>query len=149
MGEDRLLALAERRPWAMSGDELMAALDEAHALRLEVEAVTLRLIRQIEKVKSASALAASSAAVWYRNRHRISIRSAHRWVKVAKRVDAAPAVVGDGVASGAVNLDQADVVTRALATRLSMCAAWRWPARTCPTTGVTGRRCSWASTSRS
>jgi len=115
MGEDRLLALAERRPWAMSGDELVAALDEAHALRLEVEAVTLRLIRQVEKVKSASALAASSAAVWYRNRHRISIRSAHRWVKVAKRVDAAPAVVGDGVASGAVNLDQADVVTRALA----------------------------------
>jgi hypothetical protein len=89
--------------------------DEAHALRLEAEAVTLRLIRQIDKVKTASAVSASSAAVWYRNRHRISIRTAHRWVKVAKRVDAAPAVVGEAVASGAVNVDQADVVTRALA----------------------------------
>jgi hypothetical protein len=98
----------------MSGDELVAALDEAHALRLEVEAVALRLIRQIEKEKTAAA-SASSAAVWYRNRHRISIRSAHRWVKVAKRIDAAPDVVGVGVASGAVNLDQADVVTWALA----------------------------------
>ena len=53
MGEDRLLALAERRPWAMSGEELVAALDEAHALRLELEALTLRLIRQVDGLDAA------------------------------------------------------------------------------------------------
>jgi hypothetical protein len=53
--------------------------------------------------------------VWYRNRHLVAIRSAHRLVRLAKRIDAAPAVVGEAVASGAVNLDQADVVTRAVA----------------------------------
>jgi hypothetical protein len=35
-------------------------------------------------------------------------------VRLAKRIDAAPSIVGEGVASGAVNLDQADVLTRAL-----------------------------------
>jgi hypothetical protein len=115
VGEDRLSALAACRPWAMSADELVAALDQAQALRVEVEAVTLRLLRQIEKDKVASSVSASSTAVWYRNRHLVSIRSAHRFVKVARRVDAAPAVVGEAVADGRVNLDQADVVTRALA----------------------------------
>jgi hypothetical protein len=115
MGEDRLLALAGCRPWAMSAEELVAALDLVHAVRVEAEALTLRLLRQLDLRKAASAVSASSAAVWYRNRHRVAIRSTHRWVRVAKRIDAAPEVVGAGVESGAVNLDQADVVTRALA----------------------------------
>jgi hypothetical protein len=115
MGEDRLLALAERRPWAMSGPELVAALDEAHALRVEVDALMLRLLRQIDVEKTASAVSASSTGVWYRNRHRVGIGGAHRLVRVAKRVAAAPDVLGEAVAFGAVNLDQADVVTYALA----------------------------------
>jgi hypothetical protein len=115
VGEDRLQALAERRPWAMSDTELVAALDLAHELRLEVEAVTLRLLREIDLRKTASVVSASSAAVWYRDRHRVAIRSAHRLVRLAKRVEAAPAVLGEAVACGTVNLDQADVVARAVA----------------------------------
>jgi hypothetical protein len=115
MGEDRLLALAARRPWAMSGPELVAAFDEAHALRVEIDALILRLLRQIDVEKTASAVSASSAAVWYRNRHRVGIGGAHRLVRVAKRVAAAPDVLGEAVADGRVNLDQADVVTYALA----------------------------------
>jgi len=61
--------------------------------------------------KRATVVSASSASVWYR----VGVRSAHRLVRVAKRVAAAPEVVGEAVAGGAVNLDQADVVTRALA----------------------------------
>ena len=110
-----MLALAERRPWAMSGAELVAAFDEAHALKREAEAIVLRLVRQIDHERTASTVAASSAAVWYRNRHRPAIRTTHRWVQVARRVDRAPGVVGEAVASGAVNFDQADVITRALA----------------------------------
>src|SRR5262245_27553847 len=99
MGEDRLLALAQRRPWAMSGGELVAAFDAAHALKVEAEAIMLRLVRQIDRERTASAVAAPSAAVWYRNRHRPAIRTTHRWVQVARRVDRAPQVVGDAVAS--------------------------------------------------
>jgi hypothetical protein len=114
MGEDRLSALAGCRPWAMSDDELVAAFDAAHGLRVEAEAVSLRLLREIDVRKTASNFSASSASVWYRNRHLVSIRTAHKLVRLAKRIDAAPDVVGDAVASGAVNLDQADVVTRAV-----------------------------------
>jgi hypothetical protein len=115
MGEDRLLALAGRRPWAMSGPELVAAVDEAHGLVVEAQALLLRLLRQVDVEKTASAVSASAAAVWYRNRHRVGIGGAHRIVRVAKRVAAAPEVLGEAVACGAVNMDQADVVTRALA----------------------------------
>jgi len=113
--EDRLLALAARRPWAMSGGELVATLDQAHGLRVEAEALMLRLLRQIDVQRRASVVSASSASVWYRDRHRVAIRSAHRLVRIAKRVEAAPEVLGEAVACGAVNLDQADTVTRALA----------------------------------
>jgi hypothetical protein len=74
----------------------------------------VRFVREIDVRRTASRFSASSASVWLRSRHRVSIRSAHKLVRLAKRIDAAPAVVGDGVASGVVNLDQADVVTRAL-----------------------------------
>jgi hypothetical protein len=115
IGADRLATLLQCRPWALSDTELVAALDLAHALRVEAEAVSGRLLREIDVRKTASAVGASSAAVWYRNRHLVSIRSAHRLVRLAKRIDAAPQVVGEGVAGGRVNLDQADVVTRAVA----------------------------------
>jgi hypothetical protein len=115
MGEDRLQALAERRPWAMSGPELVVAVDQANALVVEAQALLLRLLRQVDVEKTASAVSASSAAVWYRNRHRVAIGGAYRLVRVAKRVAAAPEVLGAAVACGAVNLDQADVVTWALA----------------------------------
>jgi hypothetical protein len=69
MGEDRLVALAECRPWALSDPELVAALDLAHALRVEAEAVSIRLLREFDARKAAAAVGASSTAVWYRNRH--------------------------------------------------------------------------------
>jgi hypothetical protein len=114
MGEDRLAALAECRPWAMSDDELVAAFDLAHTVRVEAGAVSVRLLREIDARKTGSRYSASSAAAWYRNRHRISIRNAHGLVRLAKRIEAAPDVVGEAVATGAVNLDQADAVTRAV-----------------------------------
>jgi hypothetical protein len=115
MGEDRLLALAARRPWAMSGPELVTAVDQAHGLVVEAQSLLLRLLRQVDVQKRASAASASSAAVWYRNRHRVGIGGAHRLVRIAKRVAAAPEVLGEAVACGAVNMDQADVITYALA----------------------------------
>jgi hypothetical protein len=42
------------------------------------DAGLLRLVRQVDVQKRASAVSASSAAVWYRNRHRVGIGGAHR-----------------------------------------------------------------------
>ena len=99
----------------MSLPEVVAGFDVAHGLLVEAQAVLLRYARQVDVLRAASKDSACSAAVWYRGRHRIGIRSAHRLVRIAKRVEAAPEVVGEAVACGAVNLDQAEVVTRALA----------------------------------
>ena len=96
-----MLALAGCRPWAMSDSELVTAVDRAHALVVEAQAVLLRLLQQVDVRKTASAVSASSAGVWYRNRHRVAIRSAHRLVRIANRVEAAPQVLGDAVAGGA------------------------------------------------
>jgi hypothetical protein len=103
MGEDRLPCCRRR------------GVDAVQALAVEAQATLVRFVREIDARRMAVKHSAASAAVWLRNRYLVSIRSAHQLVRLAKRIDAAPSVVGDGVASGAVNLDQADVVTRAVA----------------------------------
>jgi hypothetical protein len=114
MGEDRLATLAAVRPWALSDAELVAGVDVVQTLAVEVQATLVRFVREIDVRRTAAEHSATSAAVWLRNRHLVSIRSAHKLVRLAKRIDAAPSVVGEAVADGRVNLDQADVVTRAV-----------------------------------
>ena len=122
-----MVQLSQARLGAMSLPEVVAGFDVAHGLLVEAQAVLLRYARQVDVLRAASKDSACSAAVWYRGRHRIGIRSAHRLVRIAKRVEAAPEVVGEAVACGAVNLDQAEVVTRALARipprSVSMCGS--------------------------
>jgi hypothetical protein len=113
--EDRLKRLSEAHLWAMSPEQVVAGLDEAHGLLVRAQAVYLRYLRQVDLLRCASKASASSSAVWLRDRHRGSVRSVHRLVRLAKRIDAAPDVVGEAVAAGVVNLDQADVVVRAIA----------------------------------
>lgn len=113
--EDRLEQLSEACLWARSAEQVTAGLDAAYELLVEAQAVFLRYLRQADLLRAGSREAASSTSVWLRNRHRAGIRTTHRWVQVAKRIDRAPQVVGEGVASGAVNFDQADAITRALA----------------------------------
>jgi hypothetical protein len=115
MGEDRLGVLSAARPWLLSDEALVAGFDALHALTVEAQAALVRFTVEIDARKAASRVGASSTSVWWRNRHRVGIRSAHRLVRLARRIEAAPAVVGEGVAVGAVNLDQADVVTWAVA----------------------------------
>jgi hypothetical protein len=76
--EDRLAVLSQTRPWALSEDALLAGFDALHALVTEAQAALVRFVREIEVRKTAAAHSASSAAVWYRNRHRVAIRSTHR-----------------------------------------------------------------------
>jgi hypothetical protein len=76
----------------------VAGLDEAHAVLVQAQAVFLRYLRQADLLRCASKESASSTAVWLRNRHRGSVRSAHRLVRLAKRVDAASETRRAGVA---------------------------------------------------
>ena len=115
MGEDRLAVLSAARPWALSDEALVAGIDALQALRVEVDAALVRFVREFDARRTALSLGASSAAVWLRNRYLVSVYGATRLVRLARRIDAAPAVVGDGVADGAVNLDQAEVLVRAVA----------------------------------
>src|SRR5918997_666066 len=101
----------------MSADELVAGFDAVQALAVELDAVLLRFAREVDARGIAKDEGASSTAVWIRNRHRVAIRSAHRLVRIAAEVDAAPAALGEAVDAGAVNRDPAEVILRSL-TRL-------------------------------
>ena len=113
--EDRLAVLSGARPWAMSSDAVVAAFDQAQALAVEVDAVLLGLVREIEARGIPAGEGASSMAAWIRDRHRVAVRAAHRLVPVAAELDAAPAVLGEAVAAGLVTRDQAEVILRSLA----------------------------------
>ena len=112
---DRLAALGRARPWAMPAPELIDAVDLAQALVVEANAVLLGLVREVDARGIAKEQGASSTAVWLRDRHRVSVRSAHRMVKTAAELDTAPAVLGEAVAAGVVNRDQAETILRSLA----------------------------------
>jgi hypothetical protein len=74
-----LAQLSEARPWAMSSAELVAAVDLAHSLAVEADAVLQRLICEVDVRDLPTADGASSTAVWLRNRYRMSIGAASRW----------------------------------------------------------------------
>ena len=101
--------------WALPDDDLVDALDELHVLQQRLAAVNLALVREVDGRGLAVAQGASSTAVWLRGRMRMSIGAARRLVELAAAIDAGPAVVRDGLATGALTLEQAQVVTQAVA----------------------------------
>jgi hypothetical protein len=110
-----LAQLSEARPWAMSSIELVAAVDLAQALAVQADALLQGLIREVDVRGLPRADGASSTAVWLRNRYRMSIGAASRWVKTAAKLDAAPKVLGEAVAAGVVNQEQAEAILTTLA----------------------------------
>jgi len=101
--------------WTLSDDELVAGVDKLYVEQQRLAAAQLALVRELDGRGLAVAQGASSTAVWLRERLRMSIAAAQRLVKLAAAVEAAPAVVRDGLAAGALSLEQAQVVTRAVA----------------------------------
>jgi hypothetical protein len=67
--EDRLERLSEARLWAMSPEQVVAGLDEAHAVLVQAQAVFLRYVRQVDPQRAASKESTSSTAVWMRGHH--------------------------------------------------------------------------------
>ncbi|HET8682982.1 MAG TPA: DUF222 domain-containing protein [Micromonosporaceae bacterium] len=108
-------ACAGTAVWALSDGELVDGLDELYVAQQRLAAVGLALVREVDGRGLAVAQGASSTAVWLRGRMCMSIGAARRLVELAAAVDAGPAVVREGLAAGAVSVEQAQVITRAVA----------------------------------
>jgi hypothetical protein len=102
--------------WSLRGQELIDCLDAAHAIQQKVTAVALALVREVDGSGLAREAGATSTAAWLRNRLRLSPGAARLMVGDAERLDGGPTAVRDAVAAGAVSVEQARVITRAVDT---------------------------------
>jgi hypothetical protein len=109
-------ALDECRSQAVYGlslDESVSCVDDIHTVIQQATAVQLALIRQVDTLQVAATMGATSTLAWLRDRHRISGGAASRLVKLARAVDAS--ATADALAAGEVNVEQAQVITEAVA----------------------------------
>src|SRR5688500_13319098 len=81
---------------------------------VQAQAALLARVRELDGQGIAKRDGATSAAVWLRNRYRMGISTAWRYVRLAAAVDTAPEPVRDAMAGAEVNLDQVEVIVRAL-----------------------------------
>jgi hypothetical protein len=113
---DAVTACGEAAMWALPDDQLVAAVAAVHGLDQRLAAVKPGLIREIDGRGLAVGQGASSTGVWLRDRLRIAGPAARRLVELAAAaVDAGPPVIGQALACGAVTVDQARVIARAVA----------------------------------
>ena len=101
--------------WSWSDGELVEGLDVLHRMAQQVAAAQLAVIRALDSRGVPVAQGASSTKVWLRDRLRISIGSASKLVRLAAAVDQVVPATGDGLAAGAVNVEQAQVIANAVA----------------------------------
>jgi Domain of unknown function (DUF222)/HNH endonuclease len=105
-----------RSVYGLSLDELVSCVDDLHVVAQRVAAMQLALIRQVDALEVAAAMGATGTVSWLRERHRISGTTASRLVKLARAVDADAGSPGaEALAAGEVNVDQAQVITDAVA----------------------------------
>ena len=114
--ESAVATCADASAWALSEHDLIAALDAAHRLQQRLAAVQLAVVRELDGRGTAVAQGASSTAVWLRHRLRLDVSAARRLVGLAASVDVAPPGVREALASGAVSVEQAQVIADTAAT---------------------------------
>ncbi|MET0418445.1 MAG: DUF222 domain-containing protein, partial [Actinoplanes sp.] len=112
--EDRLEPLLAARPWAMPPEQIVAELDILVPWMVQAQAALLARVRELDAQAIYRHDGATSAPVWLRNRYLMSLGTARGYVKLAAALDAAPEPVQEAVAEGEVNLEQADVIVKAL-----------------------------------
>ncbi|MEU8215103.1 DUF222 domain-containing protein [Micromonospora taraxaci] len=114
--ESAVASCADAAAWALSEQELIAALDATHRLQQRLAAVQLAAVRELDGRGTAVAQGASSTTVWLRHRLRLDVAAARRLVSLAASVDVAPPAVREALAGGAVSVEQARVIADAAAT---------------------------------
>ncbi|HET8680888.1 MAG TPA: DUF222 domain-containing protein, partial [Micromonosporaceae bacterium] len=107
-------ACAAAAVWALHDDQLVDMLDELDTAQRRLAAVNLALVRELDGRGLAVAQGASSTAVWLRARMHMPIGAARRLVELAAALDTGPAVVREALAAGALSVEQAQVITRAV-----------------------------------
>ncbi|MHA4949596.1 HNH endonuclease signature motif containing protein [Micromonospora sp. SD19] len=108
--DDAVAACVDAAAWALSEQDLIAALDAAHRLEQRLAAVTLTLIRELDGRGTATTQGASSTAVWLRERLRLTIPAARRLVDLAAVLDTGNPGVRHALADGHITVDQARVI---------------------------------------
>ncbi len=106
--------LAGCHAWALSGDALIAALDEGMRFRNRFEAFLLELVHQVEAQGVAKDQGATNTAAWLRDRYRRWISDAHRSVKLANWLHGDGAQTAAAMATGDMNADQARIIEKAI-----------------------------------
>jgi hypothetical protein len=120
---DEALAVLERAVqecrsasvWAWPDSVLVECLDRVQVLASRVEALRLELIGEVDGRGIPAAQGATSTAAWLRDRHRISPAAATRQVKLAAALHTELPATADALTTGAVNVEQAQVITTAVA----------------------------------
>ncbi|MXG88205.1 HNH endonuclease signature motif containing protein [Nocardioides flavescens] len=105
--------LAEVPVWTMDAAETEATLVELLRLRTQVESLSLRLLAHADALGVAGRAGAASTAHWYAHRTRLTRAQAHRETRAAAALQTHPATA-EALATGALHLDQALAVTRAV-----------------------------------
>ena len=90
--------------------ELVAAVGAVHVLEQQLAAAKLRLVRELDGRGVAVAQGASSTVVWLRQRLRMSVSAARRLVELASALGSGPAVLGEALSAGDVNVEQAQAI---------------------------------------
>ncbi|MFG2047412.1 DUF222 domain-containing protein [Micromonospora sp. NPDC048935] len=113
---DAVAACVDDATWALTEDELIAALDAAHRLEQRLAAVKLALVREIDGRGTAVTQGASSTAVWLRERLRLTVPAARRLVDLAAALDTGNPGIRAALANGDITADQARVIGDTVAT---------------------------------
>ncbi|MGC4813381.1 DUF222 domain-containing protein, partial [Micromonospora sp. DT228] len=114
--DDAVAACVDAAAWALTEDELVAALDAAHRLEQRLAAVTLALVREIDGRGTAHAQGASSTAVWLRERLRLTVPAARRLVDLAAALDTGNPAIRAALANADITTEQARVIADTVAT---------------------------------
>ncbi|NJC81998.1 DUF222 domain-containing protein [Planosporangium mesophilum] len=105
----------ESVPFVCSPPAVVEQLDQVHVIVQQVAALQLALVRQADALGIPAAQGATSTAAWLRGRYRISPGAATKQVKLAKMLDADCPATAETLAAGAVNVDQAWSIAKAVA----------------------------------
>jgi hypothetical protein len=105
-----------RAVFGLPRDELLSCVDDLNVVVQRVAAMQLALVREVDARGVAAEMGATSTLAWLRDRYRISGKAASHLVKLARTVDPdAGSPVAEALAAGKVNVDQATVITDAVA----------------------------------
>jgi hypothetical protein len=106
-------SVAQAPAWSLSDEETRQALVRATRLAARVAALELRVAAHADRNQVGDGSGATSAAVWWANRTRMTQREAARKMRLARALETQDPV-GDALAAGDVLADQAQVIVEAV-----------------------------------